>query len=268
MENNEHMIFTAKNIPDILFQKKTVSSLELIGGATYIDGLPEKSLSIKDIPELSVIDKHERYIDFGPAVTLNSILHMGINFLPSVLYEAVSTVSNYAVRNMATIGGNIMAKDARLTLIAPLIALGTTLKFRSQKTIDIIPLSKFTSAPQDSILVSIRVPTDDWNIAIFKRLGPSHKITNDSCSFCFLANTEKKVLINLKICFSGPYTFTSKNLETRYLGTKLPLSNSTIEEFLSLANKEFDEHGKEFQYNPIVKKQFSNMIAYSLHELT
>ncbi|MGN0731864.1 MAG: FAD binding domain-containing protein [Treponema sp.] len=268
MENNNHLIFTAKNIADILFQKKTVSNLELIGGATYILSLPEKSLCIRGIPELSLIDKHERYIDFGPAVTLNNILHMGINFLPSVLYEAISSISNYAVRNMATIGGNIMARDTRLTLNAPLIALGTTLKFRSQKNIDIIPLVKFTSIPADSILVNIRIPTDDWNIEIFRRLGPSNKISNESCSFCFLANTEKKVLINLKICFSGPFIFTSKELETRYLGTKLPLSNSTIDEFISMANKEFDEHTKDLQYNPIIKRQFSNLLAYSLHELT
>ena len=61
-----------------------------------------------------------------------------------------------------------MARDTRLTLSAPLIALGTTLKFRSQKNIDIVPLVKFTSIPTDSILVNIRIPTDDWNIEIFR----------------------------------------------------------------------------------------------------
>ena len=111
MATDKHMVFTAKNIADILFQLKTVNGLKLIGGATYIHELPERVLSIRNIPELCQIDKHERYIDFGPGVTLNSILHMGINFLPSVLYEAVNSIGNHAVRNMATLGGNIMAKD-------------------------------------------------------------------------------------------------------------------------------------------------------------
>ena len=86
MTNNNEIIYSAKNVNDILFHKKTVNNLVIVGGSTYLDELPEKSLSIRNIPELSQISKHERYIDFGPAVTLNQIFNMGINFLPSVLY--------------------------------------------------------------------------------------------------------------------------------------------------------------------------------------
>lgn len=268
MINNNELIYYAKNVNDILFQKKTVNNLQIIGGATYLDNLPEKSLSIRNIPELSQIYKHERYIDFGPAVTLNQILLMGPNFLPSVLYNALNSIANHSIRNLATIGGNILSNDSRLSLVAPLIALGSSLKFKFQKNIEIIPLIKFTNIPDDSVLVSIRVPTEDWNVEIFKRLGPSNKITNDSASFCFLANTEKEVLINLRLCFSGPFIFTSNELDTKYLGTKLPLSDSIIEEFLLIAEKEFDENAKDIEYNPMIKKQFLNLIAHSLHELT
>lgn len=267
MTNNNEIIYSAKNVNDILFHKKTVNNLVIVGGSTYLDELPEKSLSIRNIPELSQISKHERYIDFGPAVTLNQIFNMGINFLPSVLYESIPTIANHVIRNIATIGGNILSKDSHLTLIAPLIALGTLLKFKFQKNIEIIPLLKFTNIPENSVLVNIRVPTEDWNIAIFKRLGPANKLSNDSASFCFLANTEKEVLINLRLCFSGPFIFTSNELETKYLGTKLPLSNSIIEDFINLAEKQFDENAKDIEYNPILKKQFLNLIAYSLHEL-
>lgn len=267
MENN-HQLFTAKNINEILFQQKTVNGLKIIGGATYINELPEKCLSIKNISELSQIYKHERYIEFGPAVTLNSMLRIGVNFLPTVLYDALNSISNHAIRNIATLGGNILANDTRLSLIAPLIALGATLKFKSQKNTEIVPLSKFKKIPEDSVLANIRVPTEDWNIEFFKRLGPSFKISNESASFCFLAKTEKKVLINLKICFSGPFVFTSHELETKYLGTKLPLETSAIEEFLTIVETEYDEQAKSVEYSPMQKKQFLNLIAKSLHELT
>lgn len=268
MATETHSIFTAKNINDILYHIKTVNNLQVIGGATYIGDLPEKSLTIRNVPELKIIDKHERYIDFGPAVTLNSIINVGKIFLPAVLYEAITQMANHSIRNMATIGGNIMAKDSRLTLIAPLIALGTTLKFKAQKSSEIIPLSKFTVIPEDSVLISIRIPTEDWNVSIFRRLGSSRMISDNSASFCFLAMTEKNILTNLKICFSGPFIFQSQELETRYLGSRLPLSKSTIQDFISIAEKEFDDYVRDKENTLMLKKQFLNLVASSLHELT
>ncbi|MBP5403098.1 MAG: FAD binding domain-containing protein [Treponema sp.] len=268
MANDTHMIFEAKNINDVLYQIKTVNNLQIIGGATYIGELPEKSLTIRNVSELNFMNKHERYIDFGPGVTLNNILHVGPNYLPTVLYEAVQSVSNHAIRNMATLGGNIMAKDSHLSLVAPLIALNTTLKFKTQKSFEIIPLSKLAETPPESVLTGIRVPTEDWNVAIFRRLGPSFKLSPNSASFCFLADTEKNVLVNLRLCFSGPFIFQSQTLETKYLGTRLPLNKSIIEDFLSIAKKEFEECGKDKIYNSMLKQQFLNLIAYSLHELT
>lgn len=268
MASDKHHIFTAKTINDILFQLKTISNLKIIGGGTYITDFPEKFLSIRNNSELTFIDKHERFIDFGPAVTLNNMLHLGPNYLPSILYEALFSISNHAVRNMATLGGNIMAKDPRLTLIAPLAVLDASLKFKNQKSFDIIPVTKLDTASPESVLVSVRIPTKDWNVEIFKRLGPSHKITADSASFCFLAKTEKNILINLRLCFSGPFIFQSKQLETNFLGIRLPLSQSKIHDFIETASCDFDESAKGVEYDPILKQQFLNLIAHSLHELT
>ena len=268
MATDKHSIFTAKSINDILYQLKTVNNLQLIGGATYIKDFPEKALSVRNIPELQEIDKHERFIDFGPAVSLNRILHLGRNAIPSILYDSILSMSNHAVRNMATIGGNIMAKNKRLSLVAPLTVLESTLKFKTQKTTDVIPITKVDSVPANAVLVSIRIPTDEWNVEIFKRLGPSYKITNESASFCFLAKTEKNLLINLKLCFTGPFVFQSKELESKFLGVRLPLSQSVIHDFITIASREFDEYAKDIQYEPILKQQFLNLIAYSLHELT
>lgn len=268
MENDKHMVFTAKNVNEILYHLKTVFGIKIIGGSTYLGSLPEKSLSVRNIPELSVIDKHERYIDFGPAVILNDILHLGTNFLPQVLYDAILSIATHTIRNMATLGGNIMAQNTHLSLVAPLLALDTSLKFKTAKSFEVIPYSKFTEIPQDAVLVSIRIPTEDWNVAIFRRLGPSHKISNESCSFCFLAKTEKNILINLKMCFSGPFVFTCKELENKYLGIRLPLSKQVIEEFISIASENFDIAAGEIEYSPLIKQQFINLLAYSLHELT
>ncbi len=268
MATDKHYIFTAKTVNDILFQLKTISNLSIIGGATYINKFPEKALSIRNNPELNFIEKHERFIDFGPAVTLNSILHLGTTFLPPILFEAVSSMANHAVRNMATIGGNIMAMDTRLTLIAPLLVLDASLKFKNQKSFNIVPITKLNSVSPESVLINIRVPTDDWNVEIFQRVGPAHKVSDSSATFCFLAKTEKNILINLKLCYSGPFIFQSKELESNFLGVRLPLSQSKIHDFLEIAARDFDIMAKDIQYDSILRQQFLNLIAYSLHELT
>ena len=106
MESNK-TIFLAKNIAELLYQIKNVIGLEIIGGATSIPELPEKALSARDISELKAINIRERFIDFGPAVTLNEIVNVGRERVPQILYEATKRVANYFIRNMATIGGNI-----------------------------------------------------------------------------------------------------------------------------------------------------------------
>ena len=52
MNNLEKNIFYAKNLQEIFYSLKNIKNLKLIGGATGLETLPEKSLSIINIPEL------------------------------------------------------------------------------------------------------------------------------------------------------------------------------------------------------------------------
>ncbi|MCQ2610174.1 MAG: FAD binding domain-containing protein [Treponema sp.] len=268
MQTTNKMVFTAKNVSELLYQLKTVSNLQVIGASTYIKTLPEKSISVRNIPELCIIDKHERYVEFGPGVTLNSILSQCKNYLPQVLADAIHCIANHNIRNIATIGGNICAKDYRLSLIAPLLALDCSLKFKSLKKDEYINLKNFTFIPPESVLAAIRVPVEDYNVSIYRKLGPNNALTAESGSFCFLAQTEKNILMKLKLVFSGPFNFINRELETKFLGTKLPLNESAIQDFIATAGERFDELSKENPCSPILRQQFLNLTAFSLHELT
>lgn len=65
-------ILFAKNISELFFQLKGNIDLKIVGGCTQIDNLPEKSISTYGIAELSHIERHERYLDIGPAATLET----------------------------------------------------------------------------------------------------------------------------------------------------------------------------------------------------
>ena len=74
-ENNETeaKFFFARNEQELFYQKKTIAGLQVIGGCTYLEHLPQKSISTTLIPKFREISKHERYIEIGPGVTLSEL---------------------------------------------------------------------------------------------------------------------------------------------------------------------------------------------------
>lgn len=269
-------IFLAKNISELLYQIKNVSGLEIVGGCTSVKPLPEKTLSSRDISELKAINMRERFIDFGPAVTLNEILALGKERVPQALFEAAKSVGNFFVRNMATLGGNICAsvqtpKAPKRSLYAPLLALGATLKFRNTENqmSATLPFSKFEGVPPKQVLVSVRVPADDWDVSIFRRVGKNGSYSDDAAAFCFLAKTASGVLTQVKMVFAGPLVFFDSELEAKLLGVRLPLSSKTVQDWTEAAALSFDKAAEKYECsNSALREELISLARYSLNQLT
>lgn len=219
-----------------------------------------------------LIDKHEHFIEFGSGVTLNQILNLGRKRIPSVLYDAAETVAYPFVRNIATIGGNICASGIRHTLYAPLLALDAQLELQNPSNSSFIPIMKFYSVPDNCIISRIRIPSEEWDIALFRRTGPENIISDGSASFTFLANTHKGILSDLRIAFCGLASIRSRELENNLIGTKLPLSDKSIQFMLIEASNVFAERtagikGKEDTLM-MLEAQFLNLLSDSLSMLT
>ena len=58
----ECKVFFARNLQELFYQKKTISGLSIVGACTHISHLPEKSISSTLIPEITNIEKQERFI--------------------------------------------------------------------------------------------------------------------------------------------------------------------------------------------------------------
>lgn len=265
---SDHQMYYANSINDIFYQLKSISGLKLMSGCTQSTHIPEVSLCIRNIKELNYSTKHERHFDFGPEITLSQILEIDPAKLPSVFYEAVKSVGNTNIRNIATLAGNICAEGFHHTLYAPLLALDAKLEIKNELEVRYIPMTKFTSIPEGWILTKVIIPVDDWEVALFKRLGPSHLISENSASFVFLADTTKNQLSNLKIAFAGPVRLRSNELENMLLGAYLPLSKNSINEFLIAAEKTYDEECADKTVPPVLKAQFLNLVKASLEQLT
>ncbi len=281
MSENKSTVFHAKNISEVLYYMKNIPSLAVIAGCSGIAArqcgrqisLPEFAVSIRNVPELLQIAKTERYIDFGAAVPLSQILELGAKRIPSVLYQAIRTIGTPTVRNMGTLGGNTAGVGMKMTAYAPLLALDSKLEIRTADETVMLPLSKTAGIEPNSFISKIRVPTDEWDIAVFRRIGCTSHIDENSASFVFLAKTQKNILTDLRIAFAGPFTFRNRQYENILTGTGLPVSPRAIQNMMEQAEKylspilsgsETPEQQPQQPYSPVVIDQFMNLLRSSL----
>lgn len=261
-------IFIANNISDVFYHLKSVTDLQVLGGCTYTTSFSDKALTIRNIPELSTYERKEHYFIFGTGNTLSQILSIGRTKLPSVLYDALQTVATPSIRNVATIGGNICAKDKHLTLFAPLLALDARLEFQSYDNKVFIPISKFTSVPKGMLLTKIRIPVNNWDVAIYRRLGPEHVISPLSAGYVFLADNQINTITNVRIVLAGDFVFKSTELENMLIGKRLPLNSRIINTIIDKADNIYTSATKDISTHPVLKAEFINLLRYSLEQLT
>lgn len=261
-------IFIANNLSDVFYHLKSVSDLQILGGSTYTTFFSDKTLTIRNIPELSSYERKEHYYTFGTGITLSQILSIGRSKLPSVLYDAIQTVATPAIRNIATIGGNICAKNKHLTLFAPLLALDARLEFQNSENKVFIPISKFNSVPDSMLLTKIRIPVNNWDVAIYRRLGPEHVISPLSAGYVFLADNQINTITNVKIVLAGDFIFESTELENMLIGKRLPLGQRIIQSILAKAEELYSSNIKNESAPALLKAEFINLLHYSLEQLT
>lgn len=268
MSDNECNVFYARNLNELFYNLKTIANLQILGGCTSIKKMPPKSISTINIPEMKGISKHERFLEIRPGTTLSEILSIGERHIPHILVDSINSVGNLLIRNMATIGGNIMQKGIKHTLYAPLLALDTTMEFKSPSETHYIPMLNFSEIPAGSVLTNFRIPLNDWDIQYFGRLGPEKQISENSASFAFLVDTEKGIINNLKIAFAGTVAFRVQELENKMLGLRLPLSKKNIPSLVFDASVKFDQATQNIEYPPVLRQQFLNLVRYSFDQLT
>lgn len=253
----------AKNLSEVFNQIKMNKDIRAIAACTALKELPEISIAVRNIPELRLIEKRERRFVFGSAVTLSEILNLGEKNIPKVLYQAISTIANSNIRNIATIGGNICTRDFRHTLFSPLLAMDAKLTFRHQT----VHLSKITEIPETAILTDIKIPVSEWTFEVFERFGPSHEISDDSGNFTFLANIESDQISNIKIAFASRFLLWDRDIESKLIGLTVPIGKDKIEETVSAFQNKFDEEWKKTPVKPILRKQFLNTLRFYLSEM-
>lgn len=263
-------VLISKNISDVLFHFKNTDDIQILAGCTDTDisFLKPKCVSIRSIPELNAIEKHESYIEYGSAVTISKMISTGEGKLPEFFLDALKSIGTEQIRNLATIGGNICAEKIKHTMWAPLLALNCRLEIKSATETNYVQFTKFDRIPEKSILTKIRIPLEEWDIQIYRRIGPTTTISPLSASFAFLVETQRGMITNIRIVFAGNKVFYSPEYENKIIGTRLPFSEKMIDDLIEEAKNVYHTEKIFDGEPPIIKAQFLNLLRNSFEQLT
>jgi CO/xanthine dehydrogenase FAD-binding subunit len=192
--------------------------------------LPPDVLYVRDLPELRRAGLTERFLEIGAAVTISEMLELGEAALPPLLAEAVRGIGSPALRNLATLGGNVACRGRFMDSWAALACLDALVELRDQGGATWINVNRLVGEegrpafPEGGLLTRVRVPIESWDAYLLRKVGLGDYPAPDTAVFAFAAREEKGILVEMRIAFAGEIALRSKALEASVIGMRLPLS--------------------------------------------
>jgi CO/xanthine dehydrogenase FAD-binding subunit len=232
---------------DVFYPKDLAAALDLLRkrpGALIMAGgtdilreqggraisLPAEVVCVHEIPELRRAGLTERFLEIGAAVTLAEVLELGESVLPPLLAEAAALVGNAAIRNLATIGGNVACKERFMDAWPALACLDAVIELRDAGGSTWINVNRLVGEdrrpafPEGGLLTRLRIPLDRWDARVVKKVGPKDYPSPETAVFAFAAKVEKGILSEIRLAFAGETAFRSPSAEARMIGRTVPLS--------------------------------------------
>ncbi len=126
---------------------------------------PRIMIGLQRVSELTKIQERDRHLSIGALATQRAVETSSLvsRFIP-VLAETLRTVATTRIRNVATLGGNLVHADTAQDPPVTLMALGARVRLVSLKGERIVPLDEFftyyyeTVLRPDELLVEVDVP--------------------------------------------------------------------------------------------------------------
>jgi CO/xanthine dehydrogenase FAD-binding subunit len=224
---------TMRRMPGILVFAGGTDILREQGGRGL--SLPQEVLYVRDLPELRRAGLTERFLEIGAAVTIAELLELGEAALHPLLAEALRGIGSPALRNLATLGGNVAAKGRFMDSWPALACLDALVELRDQGGSTWMNVNRLVSEdgapaiPQGGLMTRIRVPIERWDAHFLRKVGSRDYPAPDTAVFAFAARAEKGILVEMRIAFAGETALRSKALESSVLGRGLPISRHEVE---------------------------------------
>jgi xanthine dehydrogenase small subunit len=196
--------------------------------------LPPTIVSLDKVPELRAIGRADRTLDLGAMVPLAQLSTLGEGAVPEALSEAAAGIGTEALRNLATLGGNILCRERFGDTFPVLACLDALAEFRGPTGSRWMAVGRLAGkdrkplVPGGEILVRVRVPLDPWDLSLVRKIGYPLWPGPDSGVFTCLARAAKGSLYEFRAALGGPLFLRDRETETGLVGKRLPLQQRDL----------------------------------------
>jgi xanthine dehydrogenase FAD-binding subunit len=213
-------------------------------GAGRLPGLPEKVIYLGNVQELSRITRTQRHLVIGSCLAISRILSTGRSILPLVLHQALQSIATPAVRNLATLGGNLCSSRSGGDALSVLLVIGAQLELRGESGSRWIGIEEFAQSglPPGEIVTRIRIPLEEYDIQHYRKVGSGGAGAPALLNFCAVALFSKGHLEFFRFAFGGAGLQARRypDLEARFEGLKLPLSSKQVDFLMKEVNERLE----------------------------
>jgi len=216
---------------------------------------------ISHLQELKNIRVDEKCLSIGAACTLTELQENIL--MPLYFKEVILSMASPAIRNIATIGGNICNASPAGDIFPLLYDLDCTLTIESLGNIREIELKDFILGPgkkdlkKGELLVEIKIPINVFSSFYYKKVGTRKSTALSKASFIGFYTLEDEKIKDVRMAFGavGPIIVRSKHLEDRLKGlNKKELSSilAEIEEEYFKIITPIDDQRSTAEYRKVV----------------
>ncbi|MDM8549099.1 FAD binding domain-containing protein [Desulfobacterales bacterium HSG2] len=228
--------FSPQELTEALQIRRKTSAIPFAGGTNLmviykkwtgtVPCFPGPVLFLNRIRGFSEIRRQGADMVIAAGCTLSEILKNPL--VPEILRLAVKSIAAPAIRNIATLAGNICHASPAGDALPALYVMDATVKLQSVSGERILPLSAFITGPgqtvlkNDELLTEIILPESQFDKIMFRKIGMRKANAVAKVSIAALASSEKSHLNDVRIAFGslGPTVIRSEEIEKKVAGEK------------------------------------------------
>ncbi len=252
----------------------------LLAGGTEISGaqaarflqFPPAIACIAKIPELKKTTRTEQFMEFGSCTSLTGLLSLGPDVLPYPLPEAIQSIGNPAIRNIATLGGNLASRRQFMDLWPVLVCMDAQIEIRNKNSshwANIFYLTDSNNAPffpDKSILTRVRIPLIEYSNVFYRKIGGQGFPTHETAVFVLMAEIQQNNIESFRLVFSGKKVFRLQEVELSLFGKKISRTSRELAFARQEYIREFSRTGflPPALFSSLITEAFESVLGVSL----
>jgi len=254
---------------DILNKEK----VEIIAGGTdlmvqrrkWANTVPafEQTMNIINIPELSYIKAVNNKLHIGATTSLTEI--MNHKDTPELMKKAIYDIASPALRNIATIAGNIGNASPAGDTLPILYVLNAKIVLVSPQATRTLPIEEVILGPRKTVIKKnelikeIILPIHDFTSTSFVKVGGRKADAISKVSFTGAVTIEDNIILDIRIAFGavGPVIVRSTKIENTIIEMSVQQLTESVTHIIEAYNDlitPIDDQRSNKEYRKIVAK--------------